>query len=265
MKKYKIADAHAHIYPEKIAEKATAAVGEFYGIHMDDLGTAQELILSGEKIGTEKYLVCSVATKADQVSAINRFIARACQTYGQFVGLGAYHQDIQDIDATLEEVKKLGFPGIKLHPDFQQFHIDDPVMIPVYQELVKRDLCVLFHIGDDRYDYSAPERLANVLELVPDLRCIAAHFGGYRRWADGIKILKGANIMYDTSSSLMFLDSMQAAEMIQDTGVSHFMFGTDFPMWTHQEELNRILALGLTEEENQQILYDNFKKFFRLE
>ena len=30
MKKYKIIDAHCHIYPDKIAEKASAATCEFY-------------------------------------------------------------------------------------------------------------------------------------------------------------------------------------------------------------------------------------------
>ena len=31
---YPAADAHAHIYPEKIAEKATASVGSFYDLSM---------------------------------------------------------------------------------------------------------------------------------------------------------------------------------------------------------------------------------------
>ena len=30
----KIIDAHCHIYPDKIAEKAAAATGRFYGIEM---------------------------------------------------------------------------------------------------------------------------------------------------------------------------------------------------------------------------------------
>ena len=31
---YEIIDAHAHIFPAKIAEKATNAIGSFYGIPM---------------------------------------------------------------------------------------------------------------------------------------------------------------------------------------------------------------------------------------
>ncbi len=39
-----IADAHAHIYPNKIAEKAVHAVGDFYNIPMSSGGTAEDLI-----------------------------------------------------------------------------------------------------------------------------------------------------------------------------------------------------------------------------
>ena len=70
-----IIDFHAHIYPEKIAEKATHAVGTFYGdAPMAWHGKAEELIKSGSRIGVEKYIVHSVATKPEQVESINNFI-----------------------------------------------------------------------------------------------------------------------------------------------------------------------------------------------
>ena len=34
---YWVADTHAHIYPGKIAEKATASVGEFYHTRMKNV------------------------------------------------------------------------------------------------------------------------------------------------------------------------------------------------------------------------------------
>ena len=45
-------DAHAHIYPEKIAKKATDTIGVFYDIEMDcKAGTAENLIEEGKKAG----------------------------------------------------------------------------------------------------------------------------------------------------------------------------------------------------------------------
>ena len=95
---YRVADAHAHIYPGKIAEKATANVGRFYGIEMDEVGLPHILSEEGKAAGIDRFLVCSVATKVEQVESINGFIAEKCAKYPQFIGLGAWHQDITDIE-----------------------------------------------------------------------------------------------------------------------------------------------------------------------
>ena len=70
-----IINAHSHIYPEKIAGKATKAVGEFYEIEMqNEVGTAEQLIASSAPYGVTKYVVHSVATTGHQVRSINEFI-----------------------------------------------------------------------------------------------------------------------------------------------------------------------------------------------
>ena len=43
----RIIDFHAHIYPEKIAGKATDATGDFYGISPACVGTSEELLKEG--------------------------------------------------------------------------------------------------------------------------------------------------------------------------------------------------------------------------
>ena len=45
-----IIDFHAHIYPAKIAEKATSSIGKFYTSPMEHSGHSEELIASGSKI-----------------------------------------------------------------------------------------------------------------------------------------------------------------------------------------------------------------------
>ena len=188
---YRVADAHAHIYPGKIAEKATANVGRFYDIEMEEVGLPHILSEEGKAAGIDRYLVCSVATKVEQVESINRFIAEKCAKYPAFIGLGAWHQDVADIEGELDRIQALGLRGIKLHPDFQCFNIDDDRMLPVYEACMRRGMVVLFHTGDDRTDFSSPRRLANVLEKLPEFVCIAAHLGGYREWADARAVQRG--------------------------------------------------------------------------
>lgn len=262
---YFAADAHAHIYPGKIAEKATASVGDFYGLHMNYTGLPEILAESGGGVGIDRFLVCSVATKVEQVKSINLFIQRACLEFPQFLGLAAWHQDIEDVEGELEDIRCRGLRGIKLHPDFQRFSIDDPKMLPLYRAAQREGLPILFHMGDDRTDFSAPRRLANVLEQLPDLTCIAAHLGGYTQWKEARDCLRGANVFVDTSSSLMFLSQEEALASIEHFGLNRVMYGTDFPMWDAKEELERFFALGLGEADNRAILYGNFARLFGLD
>ena len=262
---YRVADAHAHIYPGKIAVKATDSVGDFYQIPMQNVGLPHVLAERGAEAGIERFLVCSVATKVEQVRSINQFIEEKCKKYPQFIGLAAWHQDVEEIAGEMDDIQRRGLRGIKLHPDFQKFHIDDECMIPVYQEAHRRGLPVLFHTGDSRTDYSSPVRLMHVIEKIPEFTCIAAHLGGYSEWADARRELSGTNVYIDTSSSLFSITPEQARENIEHFGVDHTMFGTDFPMWSPKKELERFFALGYGEEDNAQMLYGNFARLFKLE
>lgn len=263
--RYRAADAHAHIYPGKIAEKATASVGDFYDIPMQNVGLPHVLAERGGAAGIDRFLVCSVATKVEQVRSINQFIAEKCRKYPQFVGLGAWHQDVEDIAGEMDELQRLGLRGIKVHPDFQRFQIDDPRMLPVYEEADRRGLPVLFHTGDSRMDFSSPRRLMAVLEKIPGFTCIAAHLGGYTEWDQARRELRGTNVYVDTSSSLFAVTPEKARESIAHFGVGHTLFGTDFPMWAPGEELERFFRLGLGEEENRAVLYGNFARLLGLE
>lgn len=260
---YEIIDAHAHIFPEKIAENATASTGHFYDLPMDSIGVSQKLIEAGETIGVSRYLVCSAATVPHQVSSINKFIARECEENPCFFGFGTTHPHSENIGADIEQVKSLGLHGIKLHPDFQEFDADSPEAFRIY-EVMEGVLPLLIHCGDPRYDWSAPAKIRRICQNFPNLQVQAAHFGGYQRWDEAEELLTGfGNVCVDISSSLAFMSKDDAVRRIRKFGVEKCFFGCDFPMWNHNEELQRFLALGLSEEENQLILAQNFKNFYK--
>jgi len=263
--KYRAADAHAHIYPEKIAEKATAAVGAFYNLKMNHVGLPGVLVQQGGGAGLDRFVVCSVATKVEQVRSINRFIESACREYPQFVGLAAWHPGVADVEGELDDIQSRGLKGVKLHPDFQEFQIDDPKLLPFYRAVQRRGLPILFHTGDKRKDYSSPRRLARLLDKLPELCCIAAHLGGYTEWEAARECLDGPNVYVDTSSSLAFISREEALESIAHFGTDRVMFGTDFPMWLAGEELEAFFGLGLSQEENRAILYDNFARLYHVD
>lgn len=273
---YRVADTHCHVYKQKIAAKASAAIGAFYDkppycVKMYDANpTPQEMLDRATQVGVDRFLVFSVATKASQVSGINEFIAETVAAHPEFIGLGTAHQDCEDFGAVLDEVERLGLQGIKLHPDMQKFNLDDPRMMPLYRGAAERGLTMLFHVGDERYDYSAPERLARVMDAIPNLKVHAAHFGCCRIWnrrpvVMAAQVLKGANVAFDTSSTLKWAPKEVVLYLIDQLGIDRIMWGTDFPMWSPSDEIERFLALGLSPEDNQKVFYDNFARFYGVE
>ncbi len=263
--KYEIIDSHTHIFPEKMSENATVAIGKFYDLPMRNCGSSINLIESGKKIGVSKYLVCSAATTPHQISSINNFIAEECRLHPEFVGLGTTHPNTEDLTGDIEQIKKLGLKGVKLHPDFQTFEADSKEAFRIYEQ-IEGVLPLLIHCGDPRFDYSSPRRIANICKNFPKLKLQASHLGGWEQWEEALECLSGfENVLFDTCSSVAFLPKEVTVKMIRTYGVENCAFGTDFPMWKHDDELELLLGLGFTEEENRLILAENFKRFMNIE
>jgi predicted TIM-barrel fold metal-dependent hydrolase len=262
---YPVIDCHCHIYPSKIARKAVDGIGDFYDINMHEDGTAEDMLKKGKEAGITHFMIFSVATKPSQTESINKFIAsEADRSGGIMSGLGTIHPDSADLKGDIERIIDLGLKGVKIHPDFQGFKLDDYRYLKMY-ELCEGRLPVLIHTGDKRYDFSNPNRLKPILETFTDLTVIGAHFGGWSIWEKAAQELYGyKNLYVDCSSSLYALTPLKAKSIVRLYTADKVIFGTDYPMWNASEEMKRFKALNLTDEENEKILYKNAAKIFKL-
>ncbi|MBQ8503722.1 MAG: amidohydrolase [Clostridia bacterium] len=263
---YPIIDCHCHIYPDKIADRAVRGIADFYDLAMYHDGRYSSLIESGNKIGVKHYVVFSVATTPHQVNSINTFIADTVKkSNGLLTGLGTLHPDSYEIEKDIEKIKELGLKGIKLHADFQKFCIDDPKCDRIYS-LCEGVFPVLLHTGDIRYDFSNPDRVKNVLEKHKNLTVIGAHFGGWSCWKEAAEKLHDyENFYVDCCSTFNWLPPCEVRELIRLYGADKVVFGTDFPMWSHEEEYKAFKSMKLTQEEEEKILYKNAMKLFSIE
>ena len=124
---------------------------------------------------------------------------------------------------------------------------------------------MLLHTGDCRYDNSNPNRLIPILEKYPNLTVIGAHFGGWSIWEEATKQLYSyKNFLVDCSSSLYAISKEKAKELILAYGTDRVLFGTDYPLWTPEEEIERFMSLDLTDEQREDILYNNTAKLFNI-
>lgn len=257
----RILDAHCHIYPEKIAARAVEAIGKFYDIEMDLDGTVNCLIETGMKAGVTDFLVHSVATTPKQVTSINEFIAsEVAKNPEHLIGFGSLHPDSDDLEGDIEHLLSLGLRGVKLHPDFQKFEIDSEKSVRMCKMFAGK-IPLLIHAGDYRYHYSNPDNILRFLDKVPDITFIGAHFSGWSIQEEAKEKLTGIpNLYVDTSSSFYRLTDEQIVELIYAFGVDHVLFGTDYPMWLPEKELDRIRGLGLPEADLKKILFENAEK-----
>ena len=259
-----IIDIHTHVYPQKVASAAVESIKEFYCLEGTDMdGTASTLIRRGNAAGVTRFVLLPVANRANQVQSINNFIASQVQEHDCFIGLGAVHAEMEDMASEIDRIAELGLRGIKIHPDFQKFPIDDPRLFPVY-EAVRGKMPVLFHMGDPRYDYSHPARLRRILDLFPGLETIAAHFGGHTMYETACENLKDTDCVFDISSTLMFLPNKEAERYVSIYGAERLAFGTDYPLWDPVTEVERFLSLDLTMKQKEQIAHKTAERIFKL-
>ncbi len=269
MNNYKIIDAHCHIFPDAIAQKATDSIDIFYGISASGIidkcayvGTADNLIKQCDETGVERCVVTSVATTPHHAQSINTYIADEVNTHpDRFIGLGSLHPESETLEEDAEHLVELGLHGVKLHPDIQNFKVDDPKVIRIFEISNKKNLPVLLHTGDSRYDNSNPERVEKILKMFPSLTIIGAHFGGWSVWEDAYPILsKYENFYVDTCSSFYALSKETAKKIIDAYGTDKVIFGTDYPMWKQREDFEYLFDLGLNDSELRNILYNNILK-----
>lgn len=263
----KIVNAHCHIYPEKIADKAVRGIREFYDLDMSLNGKVDGLLEDGAKVGVTHYLVHSVATIPKQVKSINEFIAESVNKHpDKFIGFGTLHPDSEDLQGDFDYLIELGLKGVKLHPDFQLFAMDEDRAFKIGEIIDKANVPMLVHCGDFRYNYSNPEQIKAFLEKFPNITFIGAHFAGWSIWKEATAKLAGApNLYVDLSSSLYNLTSTEAVDLIHAYGSEKVLWGTDYPMWDSASEMEYFNKLDLTDKEKSQILFENASRILDID
>ncbi|MBQ9336872.1 MAG: amidohydrolase family protein [Lentisphaeria bacterium] len=256
----KYIDVHSHLFPPGVAEKVIDALENYYHSRWEGTGELDDLLRNLRQARITRSVIFSSATKPSQVIPINNFISRLQEQYPELlIGFGTLHPEFGDIAGETERIRSLGLRGLKFHPDFQQFCIDDPVMDPIY-EAVGSDLPLLFHIGDYRTEYSKPERLLKIHRRFPELKLIAAHMGGYSEWDLAWKYLIGTDILLDISSTIKFLPAEEVRRMVEVHGPDKVLFASDYPGTLQSRAVRDVLSLGLSDADNELIFYRNAER-----
>ncbi len=256
-------DFHTHAFPDKIADRAVEKLSFASGglkPHTD--GTVLGLRKSMSEGNVDISVVLSIATNASQQKNVNDFTALLDKEQ-DLVAFGSVFPDAEDALDELERIKSLGLKGVKLHPDYQGFNVDDEKMKPIYKKISELGLITVFHAGFD-YGFpppygATPEKLAKALSWFSS-PVIAAHWGGVCCGEGVLKLLCGRDIYFDTSFGYGNMPKYYAEKILEKHGADRMLFGTDTPWHTAGMEMRLLDTLGISDSDMEKIKSGNAKK-----
>ncbi len=254
-------DMHVHAFPDSLAGRAIEALEAACPWQAVGDGTVADLLASMGASGIDVSAVFTIATRPDQVEGILRWCEDIrCDRIEPFASV---HPETPEPERWIERIAAGGFKGIKLHPMYQDFAIDERRMDRLYAACQDTGLIVAFHCGQDigyppDDDRAGAARLANMLPRWPGLRVISSHMGGWRAWGAAETHLLGMpNVWLDTSFSLEEMGAARAVRMMRRHGLDRVIFGTDWPWRSQDAGLAFLHGLGLSAAEEQAVRNSN--------
>lgn len=259
-----IIDVHTHVFPDELAVAQVPKMAEIAGITAALDGRKASLLDSMKEAGIMQSWLQPVATRPKQVDKINAWGEEIRS--GALVAFGAFHPDCNDLPGLIHDLARRGFPGIKIHPEYQTITPDDARLFPLYEASIDEGMIVLFHAGVDigiPTVNSTPSQFVKLLDRFPKMTAILAHLGGFKQWEAVLNDLCGADVFLDTSYVFGHITEDEFMEIVRRHGVTKILFGTDSPWAGQRVSVEQIERLPLSDEELDLILGVNADTLLR--
>ncbi len=270
-------DFHTHAFADTLADKAIRALEselreEGAGARFDGkLGTLMDQL---RRHDLDAAVVCSIATRPRQFEPILAW-SQAIRdgTFGEetarrIVPLPSVHPADPDWRRHIEKVAAAGFKGLKIHPYYQQFVLDSPEMLDYLRCARDQGLLVVSHTGFDiafpRDRICDPQRVAHVVETLPDLNFVATHLGGWKDWDEVERHLVGRPLYMEISYSFGRCPDERIRDILLRHPDDRLMLGTDWPWNSHAEVLPRLEALTLPSDRRAALMGGNAARLLGL-
>lgn len=232
-----ITDAHMH-------------VGDFpmFGVKLDESGLAD-------------YLAANDIDAGMVFHQDNAMVRRVIRDIPAAYGL---HWSNPKVPGTADELRDYlddpKFRGVKLHPLMDGFHPNDPIVWPIIELLIERDLPALIHCGHPIF--SLPWSIEELIIQFPEAKIILGHMGHgnvvYIDASIGVA-QRHPNVWLETSGMPM---SVKILEAVNKVGSDRVLYGSDGPWHEPKVEQLKVQLAGLEPEDLENVMHRSSQRLF---
>ena len=184
------------------------------------------------------------------------------------MSFGGIHPDSEDYKSELNQIKELGLPGIKLHPDYQGVMIDDVRYMNIIEYADALGMIIMVHAGVDiglpEPVHCPPDKARKVLDTLKPKKLILAHMGGWKQWDEVYEYLAGENVYLDTAFCFDYMTQDMFLKLCEKHGTDKILFATDSPWSDARRDMEIIKSLPLAADVKEEIFSGNAKKLLNM-
>lgn len=264
-----IIDFHTHVFPDKIAQKTIDLLAAKAQIPPFSDGSVAGLLDEMEKGGADIAVTLPVLTNPLQFEGVNRFALQINERFAnesrRLISFAGIHPKCDSIEEKMAWIRKSGFLGVKLHPDYQETYINDQGYIKILECAKELDLIVVTHAGvdggyRDKPVMCPPALTKEVIRKVGHSKLVLAHYGGNEMSDDVLDMLCGEDVYFDTAYILRYIGEDTFKKILGKHGADRILFATDSPWSSIAGDVEIIRSFSLDKETEEKIFCENAKK-----
>jgi len=204
-------------------------------------------------------------------------VGRTYPEFLPFINLDPILMDAVTIRQKVRDTVSKGARGIVLLPGLHGFYGNDRRVWPIYEMAQSFQLPILSQTGDagplppgGRGHWGRPRYFGDVAASFPKLRLILGHLGKGYESEIAVLTRRYPNVYTETSMRLSGLDEAgkwtpaEAVTWFRLIGIDRILFGTKWPLFDPQQDIDTVRKLPLTAEEKRKILGENAKRALQL-
>ena len=276
-------DFHTHLFPPEICnhrERYCARdpwFNELYSNKRARMVSAEDLVAEMDVSGVDASVAFSFGwTDPGLIEETNSYVIDAMRRYPKRIFGMAVLQPTAGIRAVreLERCAQAGMIGLgELMPHGQGYRLSDTALLAPVMEVVREyQLLVLSHCSEPvGHIYHGKgnvslEDIVTFLTAFPDIRFIAAHWGGglpfYTLMPEIQRIT--ANVWYDTAATVYLYRQSIFPLVANLVGADRILFASDYGLVPQRRIIDHIAQSGLDDNALRMILGENARHLLRL-